>query len=275
MSHLPIGFSMHPLWAEGENLDAFLEPLEAAGLTALEFTIHATDRYWPRFEPLIAACAARGLTLCFHAPYLPPYTLVGFSEDQRAAVQADYEPMLDLAARYGPTTVVVHGPGSETRPREALVADTVAFFQWALPNYPQLTFTLENLVYKRDLDRIGEDRAEMLQIAQEVDHERFGFCWDMGHDIMDERPVSGLSDEWKRLVRHVHVHDVNQDNHDHYPLVHGRVPYEKWLAELLAIGFTGIVSLEIKGYQLGHLGQDRVRELLRLSVAKVAQALES
>jgi sugar phosphate isomerase/epimerase len=266
---------MHPLWAEGEDLAPFLEPLQAAGLTALEFTLHATDRHWPRFEPQIAACAELGLTLCFHAPYLPPYTLVGFSEDQEAAIRADYEPMLDLAARYGPTAVVVHGPGSETRSREALVADTVAFFQWAVPHYPQLTFTLENLVYKPKLDRIGEDRAEMLQIAHEVDHERFGFCWDMGHDIMDERPVSGLTPEWIGLVRHVHVHDVNRENHDHYPLVHGRVPYNEWLTALLATGFEGIVSLEIKGHQLAHLGRDRVRELLRLSVERVVQALEA
>jgi sugar phosphate isomerase/epimerase len=265
---------MHPLWAEGKELDGFLEPLRAAGLAALEFTLDPYDDWWPHFEPLMDACAELGAVLSFHAPYLPPHTLAGFDGDGRAAVEADYGPMLDIAARYSPAVVVVHGPESENRPRDALTADTVAFFKWGLSCYPRLDFALENLVAKEGTARIGDDRAEMGRIARQVDHPRLGFCWDMGHDIKDDRPVSGLDAEWMGLVRHVHVHDVNREGDDHYPLVHGRVPYAAWLARLISAGFGGIVSLEIKGHQLEHLGRERVREILRQSIAKIARALE-
>jgi sugar phosphate isomerase/epimerase len=274
MSGPLVGFSMHPLWAEGKELKGFLEPLQAAGLAALEFTLDPNDDWWPHFEPLMHACAHLGVVLSFHAPYLPPYTVAGFDGDRRAAVEADYGPMLDIAGRYGPAVVVLHGPESETRGRDALAADTVAFFNWGLSRYPRLDFALENLVAKQGVARIGDDRAEMERIVRQVEHARLGFCWDMGHDIKDDRPVSGLDAQWMGLVRHVHVHDVNWEGDDHYPLVHGRVPYAAWLADLIGAGFGGIVSLEIKGHQLEHLGRVRVRELLRQSIAKIARALE-
>jgi sugar phosphate isomerase/epimerase len=274
MSKPLIGFSMHPLWAEGRELAGFLEPLQAAGLAALEFTLDPQDEWWPHFEPLMDACVDLGAILSFHAPYLPPHTLAGFDGDRRAAIEADYGPMLDIAARYGPAVVVVHGPESESRSRDALAADAVAFFEWGLSRYQQLHLALENLVAKEGVARIGDDRAEMGRIVRQVGHPRLGFCWDMGHDIKDERPVSGLDAEWMHLVRHVHVHDVNWEGDDHYPLVHGRVPYGPWLADLVSAGFGGIVSLEIKGHQLEHLGRERVRELVRASIAQIAEALQ-
>lgn len=274
MSHPLIGFSMHPLWAEGRELGGFLGPLQAAGLAALEFTLDPNDSCWSRFEALIDACADLGLVLSFHAPYLAPHTLVGFDGDRRAEIQADYGPMLDIAARYGPAVVVVHGPESETRSREHLVADTVAFFEWALTRYPRLEFALENLVSRPEGARVGDDRAEMVRIVNIISHSRFGLCWDMGHDIKDERSITGPDAQWLRLVRHVHVHDVNPEGDDHCPLVHGRVPYAPWLAGLIGMGFTGIVLLEIKGHQLEHLGRPHVRELVRQSIVKIAEVLE-
>ncbi|UCH84148.1 MAG: sugar phosphate isomerase/epimerase, partial [Candidatus Latescibacterota bacterium] len=47
---------------------------------------------------------------------------------------------------------------------------------------------------------------------------------------------------WRHIV-HVHCHDVYLG--DHFPLVHGRVPWQDYLGELLARGFDGTVIIEV------------------------------
>jgi sugar phosphate isomerase/epimerase len=273
MSQPLVGFSMHPLWADGDSLADFLEPLRAAGLEALEFVLDTHDPHWSRFDSLIEACSQSGFVLCFHAPYLPPYAITGFSGRRRAAIQSDYIPVLDIAARYGPATVVIHGAHSRNRPRTKLIGDTVAFLQWALARYRTLTLALENLVFDPRRVKIGADRAEMLRIMEEVDHPRLGICWDMGHDVKDDSHMGTFEKEWIAHVRHAHVHDVSWQGVDHYPLIHGRVPYRTWLPLLVEAGFSDIVSLEIKGELLTHIEFQQVKELLCESILKVARAL--
>jgi len=254
MSNILIGFSMHPRWAYGATLAGFLEPLRTAGLGALEFVLDDNDADWPQFGPLMERCQRLGFVSCFHAPYRSPYTVTGFAGRGQAQVQADYAPMLDIAARFGPATVVVHGAHSAIRPRPELVADTAAFLRWALDRYPSLTLALENLTLDPGRTKIGAgNRDELLRIVEEIDDPRLGICWDLGHDVMND--CYDLPDEiWLRRVCHVHLHDVNEQGVDHYPLIYGRTPYETWLPALAKAGFAGIVGLELKGRQLVALG---------------------
>ena len=270
MNQPGVGFSMHPRWAFGGALSDFLEPLRAAGLRALEFGLWDYDPDWPRFLPLMEDCRRLGFALCFHAPYLAPYTIAGYAGKRREEIQAAYAPMFDIAARFAPTTVVIHGAGQEKgRSLDRLRADTMAFLEWALARYPGLTLALENLVPNPSLHRVGPIREELLQVVTHIDSPRLGICWDMGHDAR-----AGHADTpdaaWLQHGVHAHLHDINEDGIDHYPLLYGRVPYPVWLPALARAGFSGVVTLEIKGSYLSHLEFEQVKRILSASIAEVA-----
>lgn len=267
-----VGFSMHPRWVFAGTPADFLKPLQDVGLEAVEFGLDINDADWPRFEPLMEECRRLGLALCFHAPYLPPYNLCGFAGQDRVQVEIDYAPTLDIAARYGPAPVVIHGANSTTRPRHDLFADTVAFLKWALERYPSLTFALENLISGPQRVKIGSNRPEVLSIVEEIDDPNLGICWDLGHDVMNDifdLPTRG----WLRHVCHAHLHDVNEQGVDHFPLMYGRVPYERWLPALVKAGFQGIISLELKGEQLAFLEPAATIDVLISSIAEIRHLL--
>jgi sugar phosphate isomerase/epimerase len=272
MSKNLVSFSMHPRWVYNGTTIDFLEPLRAVGLGALEFELDANGPDWPRFIPSMENCQQLGFTLCFHAPYKTPYTIAGFAGQERAAIEVDYAPMLDIAARFGPTTVVVHGAHSPTRSYEELCADTVAFLRWALARYPSLTFALENLCPDPNLTKTGVTRAGLLHLVEEIDDPRLGICWDMGHDVLAGR-YDLPDDAWLQHVCHVHVHDVDSQGIDHYPFVYGRVPYQSWLPALAETGFAAIVTLEIKSEQLIPLGMAQIMEMLVSSISEIRRLL--
>ena len=264
---------MHPRWAEGPALSGFLEPLYAAGLRALEFHLDAHAPDWPRFHPVIEDCHRIGFPLCFHAPHKRPYTIAGFSQGHAEEIKALYAPMLDVATRYAPGTVVLHGTkGPVGSSREAAVTDTLAFVDWALARYPDLTLALENLVPSPCRPRVGADRQELLDIVARFDDHRLGICWDMGHDVLMNR--NGIPDAtWLRQVIHTHVHDIDQTGTDHCPLLYGRVPYRRWLPALTQAGFRGVATLEVNGERLSRLSRERVRRILIDSLAEINQLL--
>ena len=273
MNQPRVGFNMHPRWAAGGLAD-FLEPLRAAGLRALEFELWDGDPDWPRALPLMEDCLRLGFKLSFHAPYRGSYNVAGFAGERREEIEAATAPLLDVAARFAPAPVVVHGARSETRPYDALYADTVAFLEWALGRYPALTLALENLGPNPRLIKIGAARAEILSIVEQIDDHRLGLCWDMGHDVLAGR-LSVPAEAFLRHVGHVHLHDVDENGKDHYPLFYGRTPYRAWLPALAAVGFEGIVTLEIKGGQLAHLELEQIMQSLIASVGQVANLSHS
>lgn len=272
---ITIGFSMHPNWVRGHSLGAFLDPLHAAGLSALEFELDSNDPTWPEFDPLMEACRALGYQLCFHAPYRGQRTIAGFAEDQAEEIAQSLAPLYDIAARYGPATIVLHGaraPASK-RPRHLLYADTLAFIEWVLEQYPTLTMALENVNPHPDVIKIGDGRAELLHIVREIDYPAVGICWDIGHDVNAGRtelpgPV------WLRHVQHVHIHDLDDAGQDHFPLIYGRVLPQRWLPPLVRTGFDGIITLELNGPRCAFLWPDRIMPALVDSVRAIAEAID-
>ena len=271
-----IGFSMHPNWVRGTNgLHSFLEPLREAGLTALEFELDSNDPTWPEFGPLMEACRELGYTLCFHAPYRGPRNLAGFADEQGEEMARLLMPLYDIAAQYGPATVVVHGARSTPaeRTRDLLYADTLAFLDWALEEYPTLTLALENLEPRPDLIKIGDSRAEVLHVVREIEHPQLGICWDIGHDVVAGR-TEAPGPLWLRQVRHVHIHDMNDEGQDHLPLLYRRVQPERWLAPVIRAGFDGIVTLELQGRRCAFLWPDQIMPALVNSIQAIADAIQ-
>lgn len=269
-----IGFSMHPNWAQGDALRAFLEPLREAGLAALEFELDSNDPTWPEFGPLMAACHDLGYSLSFHAPYRGDRNIAGFADEQGEDIARSLAPFFDIAARYEPATIVVHGakaPASQ-RPRHLLYSDTLAMVEWVIEQYPALTVALENGNPVPGVTKIGDNRAELLHIVREVDYPALGICWDMGHDVnAGHTELPGPL--WLRHVQHVHIHDLDDTGHDHLPLIYGRVLPQHWLPPLLRTGFDGIVTLELNGQRCAFLWPDRIMPALVDSIRAIDAAI--
>ena len=272
-----VGFSMHPRWAGPDELKAFISPLRQAGLSALEFELDDHLDRWSDFMPLMNKAVDLGLDLSFHAPYRAPRSLVGFATDRRSELEKEYRPLWEIAENWGQRmggqrTVVVHAAVSQPPADPAsLVADTMAYLHWVSGSFPHVRLALENNhpPVKGEI-KVGVQRSDVLQIAQGLPPSRLGICWDMGHDYLrhqqdDPPPV------WFSRVIHVHLHDVDEDDQDHYPLVIGNVPHQSWLHGLRRAGMKGIVVLELKGERMKNWSMDQVTAALVGSVETIVR----
>lgn len=276
MAEIKIGFSMHPRWVGQEGLEAFLAPLRDAGLSTLEFELDSNLEMWDETKKLIEKCFDLGMDLCFHAPYRLPHRFIGFSGNKKTEIVRDYQPLLDIARDWakrsgGQKTVVFHGARGEKEEHSQLYTDTRAFCQWLLESYPDLRFALENNnPTETDVIKIGVTREEVLELVSDFNSPRLGICWDMGHDYLAHRDDK-LAPEWLERIIHVHVHDVDAQENDHFPLVYGKVPHAKWLGALHQVGMKGIVTLELKGGNLKGWQPDEISKALTASIKSIAE----
>ncbi|MDH7474325.1 MAG: sugar phosphate isomerase/epimerase family protein [Anaerolineae bacterium] len=273
-----LGFSFHPKWLSlTGSVEAFLRPLQEAGMTAVEFTLHPTDSDWEAFPPLIVQCQRMGLHCHFHAPYLEPYNIAGFGGEGRERIEALYRPAIILAERFaadngGPTTLVVHGARAADRSHGQLLQDTVAFLEWLLSRNTGLQIALENLPCNHTLIKIGTSRQDLMDIIETVASSDVGMCWDLGHDVLLGATTPPNKACLRRVI-HVHVHDINPMGIDHHPLIYGLVPYRSWLQPLVCEGFNGCVTLEVNGQHVGYARAERIEEMLASSLHRLAEVI--
>ncbi len=276
MAGARVGLAMRPEWLGDEGVLGFVEALSGAGLEALEFDLDPADPAWPRTRPLMDLCSRLGLAISLHAPFRGEYGIAGFAGERRAEIERTFAPLLADAARYAPALLVVHAAewvhtaGTAARPREALEEDTLAFVRWLLARDDGLEPVLENLDLREATTRVVTTRADVRRLVERVADQRVGICWDLGHDAMTGS-TAAPEPAWLALVRHVHLHDIDEQGHDHCPLMYGRVPSEEWLEPLLAAGYRGTVTLEFSHEQLAHLPHDRLMAVLTGSVRLAAE----
>jgi len=273
---IKIGFSMHPRWVEPEGLEAFLTPLRRAGLSTLEFELDSHLEMWDETGKLMEQGFDLGMDLCFHAPYRLPHRIAGFSGSHKESIEQDYQTLLNIARDWAkrtgePKTVVFHGARGENEEHSRLYADTRDFCAWLLESYPELRFALENNnPTESNVIKIGVTREEVLKLVTEISSPRLGICWDMGHDHLAHRE-DALAPEWLERIIHVHIHDVDAHENDHFPLVYGKVPHAKWLGALHRVGMKGIVTLELKGGNLKGWQPEEISKALKESVEMIAR----
>lgn len=244
-----LGLNMHPNWLVGGRAEDFLFPLRERGLRVLEFTLDLSSPDWLNMHSLIEECHRLGFGISFHAPYKEPYNPAGFLRGERDKVERLYRPALAYAARIaekaGPTTLVVHAAKGNS-PREELRCDTRAFLAWIVEEFPSLRSSIELLVREERANKIGDNKAELVEIVSGLGSPEVGICWDLGHDARNGSVAAPPG--FIALVRHVHLHDISPDGEDHCPLIFGSVPYEKHLRQLIGVGYRGTIILEVNGY---------------------------
>jgi sugar phosphate isomerase/epimerase len=249
-----LGLNMHPKWLGGGTAGGFLFPLRELGLSVVEFTLNLSSPDWPEMSSLIEECRRLGFRLTFHAPYKDPYNPADFGGTKRKEVEGLYRPAIEYVARVaeeaGPIPLVVHGAKGD-HPRKALRRDTAAFLAWVLEESPGLQPCLELLVRERKVTKIGDNKAELVEIVSGLGSSRAGICWDLGHDTRNGSQA--IPHGFISQVKHVHVHDISPDGEDHCPLIFGNVPYADRLRQLGQAGYRGTIILEVDGYRASHL----------------------
>jgi sugar phosphate isomerase/epimerase len=270
-----VGFTMHPRWIRGTDLKTFLAPLRQAGLSALEFELDVHLDLWNEFNPLMEAASNEGLELSFHAPYRAPHTLTGFTGNQRNAIEQDYRPMFAIAEKWAfrigkPHMVVIHAATAPSpHDRASLIDDTVAFLTWACEEFPHTRIALENNnPSSKNIIKLGIEHEDVIHLVKSVNRPNIGICWDMGHDYLKKSSLM-LTPEWLSRVIHVHIHDVDENGQDHYPLILGNIPFRNWLQALKQSGMKGIVVLELKGERMTGWPIDRVNSALTESISSI------
>jgi sugar phosphate isomerase/epimerase len=244
-----LGLNMHPKWLGDGTAEDFLLPLKEVGLGVLEFTLNLASPDWPEMCSLIEESHRLGFNLTFHAPYKAPHNPAGFSMGERDKIKRLYRPAIEYAARTakeaGPTTLVVHG-AKGNGPREELRRDTRAFLGWIVEEFANLRPCIELLVKEERANKIGDNKAELVEIVSALSSPMVGICWDLGHDARNGSlpPPPGFI----ASVRHAHLHDIFPDGTDHCPLIFGNVPYEEYLRQLIRAGYKGAVILEVNGH---------------------------
>lgn len=282
MNKINIGSNLDFHWLRNRSFSSVIEPLRKKGLTVLE--IHLELRFpeiADHIEFLCENAAAAGLGINFHAPYLDPPFMNGFSGAEKDTIKSNWKPALDIVNRYSSTNnirteVVLHGSHGPFADMNDLLTDTVELAQWILEYCPGIFLGIENLPTPRnpnELVKFGENRESVLEAVRLVSHPRCGITWDMGHCVRN-KVFDQPSDEWIQQVVHVHLHDVDEHRQDHWPLILGSTPYQQWIPALQAHGFSGTITAELNGRLYTNWTQEEIDGHLLASVEKIQAILQ-
>lgn len=270
---IELGFALHPKWVERIGRENFLAPLKAAGMSALEFTLHPEGDEWSPMRALVEECVRAGYRCHFHAPYQGSFNADCFASERREELMRLYAVPLDFAEQmaqvggYAPA-LVIHGAHG-TSPLAQLTEDTRQFLLWVLERTQHLYVMLENLPPKKGFVRMGETPEQVSALVRAINHPRLNVCWDFGHSVLQKQGLP--PEDFLRAVRHVHIHDINAAGEDHFPLVFGNVPWQADLRALMHVGFAGTVVMEINGYRAQTV--ERLHERMAASFAMMREVV--
>ena len=137
---------------------------------------------------------------------------------------------------------------------------------------PGLRPSIELLVREENTAKIGDNKAELVEIVSALGSSEVGICWDLGHDARNGSVA--IPSGFIASVRHVHLHDISPDGEDHCPLLFGNVPYEKHLRQLIGAGYRKAVILEVNGYLVSRFAVAEGKhpyQILRSCLLKLGQ----
>lgn len=273
-ARMTLGLALADAWMTRATSPQILEELRPLGLTDVEFTLEPESEAWPRTVALVAECQGMGFHCHFHSPFDDDYNAAGWSHDRRDEIKRVHSAVIEYTERQAaqspvPSVLVLHGACGKGG-HAMLMDDTVGFLTWVIEQAPSMPLVLELLPRQPGLTKIGANIAELLETVDLVGSDRLGLCWDLGHAAMNERlgDFGQVHSEFLQRVRHVHVHDLDDGNRDHFPLVYGNVPFLRCCGQLKREGFAGSVIMEVNLRRLDRFGRDGIA-MLRQSLRRL------
>lgn len=181
--------------------------------------------------------------LVLHGPYIGIY--YGYKDHLlKDAVNKRMDMTYDMVCELKPDTLVLHTGCSEIMIRFG-VTDTwlehaVEFWRNEIVRYAAqgIRVVLEN---------VAEQTPDlMIALADHVNHELFGLCFDIGHaHLCSSLPPVQWIQKMGRHLKHIHIHDNNGQTDEHLPIGQGKIDFETFFNSLFHSTLDATVSLEV------------------------------
>ena len=107
------------------------------------------------------------------------------------------------------------------------------------PNAVTLKIAIENL----PKTGIGKESAELIGLLESLNSPELGICMDVNHANLREDLIEATRRYGHRVVT-AHISDNDGINEKHWLPGKGVIPWKKWLATLIAIGYNGPLLYE-------------------------------
>jgi sugar phosphate isomerase/epimerase len=258
-----IGSASAPRWYEGsrERLDEFVDCLAEWGAGSTELVLHHgdADLHTARVHvleddwlPVLDRYLSRGIQCHIHAPLHPRFKIERWRTD-RSRLRGEFLPIFQVASALAErqpdgVVLVIHaanGPdGRET---------TAAWLEWALQELSEgVNIAIELRTHKPESpDEVDRGRESLAGFVRDFGADQVGICWDIANDWQSRTYQPGWREAPERdfldLVNHVHLHDIGgPDALSHFPLQAGQAPWREMLPPLVAGGYRGAITLEIR-----------------------------
>ena len=102
------------------------------------------------------------------------------------------------------------------------------------------------LAFEPEPGMLVDTMPKFADLHAAVGHPAFGLTLDVGHLVCQgELPVSGQVTAWKDCLWNVHIEDMIPGVHDHRMFGEGTVDFADVFAGLRAVGYRGVVSVEL------------------------------
>ncbi len=289
-----LGNSGSPRWYAGPDHDFedYLDHLVEWGATSAEIVLHhgpyddRTARVHvidPSWDSTIDAYHQRGIAVQLHVSLDKRFATSRWRVE-RDDLKTEFEPILvlaeSLAEHQDQIALVLHGAADSAASPEENDDSTVGLLDWLATKF-ELSSLPVNAALELGASKKGREtasarsRASVLEIVRRVAAERVGICWDVAHDCEN----ANIEPDWEvvpsaeflRQVVHVHLHDLDDHEMAHYPLLIGRVPFERQLAALQAVKPLPSLTMEIRWLCATRMGEPW--SMLELSYEAVTRVL--
>ena len=188
-----------------------------------------------------------------HAPF-------GYREDDGTVEEICdvYKRAAEATARLGAKHMIVHPIKFENcigeYRREECFDLNIELFSRLAPFLKELGVTalLENMFitekkdgFKRLLPTIYSTGAELAR-AKDALGDSFGVCLDSGHAFITKEDIPAMVGAIGKRLLALHLHDNTGERDDHLPPYFGKLPFERLLSALKAVGYDGNLNFEVR-----------------------------
>ena len=247
-----LGNSGAPRWYDCDltRFPHYLDLLEQSGATGAEIVLHdgdADEFTWrvhvlrPDWEHVVRGYRDRGLRVSIHGPLTPDFSAMRW-RDEPTQTLARYQPVLaqvaEIAEDQAGATLVLHAVSDRNATQERNERATAEFLRAIAEavsrRSSKVTLAVELRAYRGERPTAAATtRKSVMRVAEMANHPDIGVCWDVAHDLESHialgrawtEPDSTFLDH----IRHLHLHDLGNDNEPHYPPLIGRVPISEAL----------------------------------------------
>ncbi len=102
--------------------------------------------------------------------------------------------------------------------------------------------------------------ARFAQLLEQFDSPALRLTIDVGHLHCQGEPIVGELRRWRSRLVNVHLEDMRRGVHEHLMFGEGEIDFTPVLAELTAIGYSGLVQVELSRHS--HMAPEAARRAI-------------